>query len=90
MKKITMMLTMAGVILTLLGAAAAQSSDPIDSIRQHYAKINQNVKLYRRVKRNLSGFSAEGGELIAYFHGPTVMKMTATFFANVRATIVYT
>ena len=82
MKKITMMLTMAGVILTLLGAAAAQSTDPIDSIRQHYAKINQNVKLYRRVKKNLSGFSAEGGELIAYFHGPTVMKMTATFFGE--------
>jgi hypothetical protein len=80
-KKITTM-TLAGLILTLLGAAAAQTSDSIDSIRQHYATINQNVKLYRRVKKNLSGFSAEGGELIAYFHGPTVMKMTATFFGE--------
>jgi hypothetical protein len=80
-KKITTM-ALAILILALLGAATAQTGDSIDSIRQHYPTINQNVKLYRRVKKNLSGFSAEGGELIAYFHGPTVMKMTATFFGE--------
>jgi len=62
--------------------AGAQTPDPIESIRQHYANINQNVVRYRRVKKNLTGFSAEGGELFAYFHGPSVMKMVATFFGE--------
>jgi hypothetical protein len=65
-----------------LQLAGAQTQDPVESIRQHFANINQNVALYRRVKKNLSGFSAEGGELVAYFHGPTVMKMVATFFGE--------
>jgi len=60
----------------------AQSNDPIETIRQHYAAINKNVTLYRRVKKDLSGYSEEGGELIAYFHGPTIMKIAATFFGE--------
>ncbi len=60
----------------------AQTDNAVESIRQHYADINQNASRYRRVKKNLSGFSVEGGELVAYFHGPTVMKMVATFFGE--------
>ena len=62
--------------------AAPQSADPIETIRQQYANINQKVPSYRRVKKNLSGFSAEGGQLVAYFHGPSVMKMVATFLGE--------
>jgi hypothetical protein len=60
----------------------AQSTDPIETIRQRYAAINKNVTLYRRVKKDLSGYSEEGGEMIAYFHGPTIMKIAATFFGE--------
>lgn len=63
-------------------AASAPQADPLETIRQHYASINKNVPLYRRVKKNLAGFSGEGGELVAYFHGPSVMKMVATFFGE--------
>lgn len=73
------------LILAGLGNVTAvnlQSNDAIESIRQRYAGINQNVSRYRQVKKNLSGFSAEGGELVAYFHGPSVMKMVATFFGE--------
>jgi hypothetical protein len=68
--------------LTTGHATRAPQADPIETIRQHYASINKSVPLYRRVKKNLSGFSGEGGELIAYFHGPSVMKMVATFFGE--------
>jgi len=68
--------------LTTGHAARAPQTDPIETIRQHYAGINKSMPLYRRVKKNLSGFSGEGGELIAYFHGPSVMKMVATFFGE--------
>jgi len=74
-------------ILTLYVAAVfanpgAQGNDPIQSIRQHYAQINRSAGLYKRVKKELSGFSAEGGELVAYFHGPSLMKMVATYFGE--------
>ena len=62
--------------------AKAPQTDQIETIRQHYASINKNVPLYRRVKKNLSGFSGEGGELVAFFHGPSVMKMIATFYGE--------
>jgi hypothetical protein len=78
------------VLLSSLGNVTAvrpQSNDAIESIRQHYASINQNVTRYRRVKKNLSGFSAEGGELVAYFHGPSVMKMVATFFGEMGRSV---
>lgn len=66
----------------LLANPGAQGDDPIQSIRQHYAQINGNVPRYKKVKKELSGFSAEGGELIAYLHGPSIMKMVATFFGE--------
>ncbi|HYW70247.1 MAG TPA: hypothetical protein VE961_04390 [Pyrinomonadaceae bacterium] len=62
--------------------ALPQTPDAVELIRQHYANINQNVGRYRRVKKDLSGFSTEGGEMIAYFHGPTVMKIVATFLGE--------
>ncbi len=74
------------LVLLNLGLASqtalAQGADPIASIRQHYAQINRNAPLYKKVKKELSGFSAEGGELLAYFHGPSVMKIVATFFGE--------
>lgn len=59
-----------------------QTAEPLENIRQHYAEINKNASLYRREKKNLSGFSAEGGELVAYFHGPSIMKIVATFLGE--------
>lgn len=64
------------------GSPLLQAQDPTESVREHYASINKNVPLYRRVKKKLAGFSGEGGELVAYFHGPSVMKMVATFFGE--------
>ena len=62
--------------------SVAQGDDAINSIRQHYAQINRSAGLYKKVKKELSGFSAEGGELVAYFHGPSVMKMVATYLGE--------
>ncbi len=77
------MIVLCGTIaLSLIDQVEAQTQDPIETIRQHYAQINRNSPNYRKVKKNLSGFSAEGGEMIAYFHGPTVMKISATFFGE--------
>ena len=81
-KRIFTAITLASCLLAAIQFDEAQTIDPIDAIRQHYASINQEARLYRRVKKDLSGFSVEGGEMIAYFHGPSVMKIVATFFGE--------
>ena len=69
-------------ISPLAAGAPRQSQDPIESIRERYANINNKAATYRKVKKDLSGYSAEGGELVAYFHGPSIMKMVATFYGE--------
>src|SRR5450759_5169055 len=67
---------------SLSAAASPQSEDPIASIRQHYAQINRSASKYKKVKKELSGFSTEGGQLVAYFDGPSIMKIAATFYGE--------
>ena len=82
-------------IIVLFGCSAflqtkAQSQDPVQAIRRQYAAINRNAAKYQKVKKELLGFSAEGGELVAYLSGPSIVKITATFFGEMgRATDEY-
>ena len=62
------------------GQASANSpreKESITSIRERYAAVNKNLAKYRVVKKELSGFSTEGGELVAYFDGASVAKLAA-------------
>jgi hypothetical protein len=68
-------------------AGKPQSSDPIQSIRQQYAAINKRVGRYKKVKKELSGFSLEGGELVAYFDGPAIVKIVATHYGEGGRTV---
>jgi len=83
------------VVIVMLGvlasyeakAQAAQSPDPIQTIRQQYAAINRGAARYKKVQKELLGFSAEGGVLIAYLKGPSIVKISATFYGEMgRAT----
>jgi serine/threonine-protein kinase len=56
-----------------------QATDAISTIRRRYAAINKNLAQYKVVKKELAGFSTEGGELTAYFDGATIVKIAATF-----------
>ena len=55
-----------------------QGKESISSIRERYAAINKNLSKYRVVKKELSGFSTDGGELVANFAGESVVKIAAT------------
>jgi len=79
-------LTIAAILvfagLSLSVAASPQTDDPIASIRRHYAEINRNPAKYKKVKKELLGFSAEGGQMLAYFQGPGIFKIAATFYGE--------
>jgi hypothetical protein len=77
------------VALVVVGAVVAgpQVADPIPSIRQQYTAINKRAPRLRKVKKELSGFSTEGGELVAYFDGKAILKMMATYFGETGRTI---
>jgi len=56
--------------------------DQIQSIRKEYAAINKRAGKYRRVNKELSGFSLEGGKLVAYFDGSAIVKILATYYGE--------
>ena len=77
------------ILISLTGALALttpQSETDIQSIRQSYAAINRKQARYRKVKKELSGFSAEGGVLTAYFDGQNIVKMLATYYGEMGRT----
>jgi asparagine N-glycosylation enzyme membrane subunit Stt3 len=59
-------------------AGSSQEKDSISFIRARYTAINKNLAKYRALKKELSGFSTEGGELTAYFDGPRLVKIATT------------
>jgi hypothetical protein len=63
-----------------------QTEKEIQSIRQSYAAINRKQARYRKVKKELAGFSAEGGVLTAYFDGQNIVKMFATYYGEMGRT----
>jgi hypothetical protein len=58
------------------------ATDPVQTIRQQYAAINKGLAKYKKVKKKLSGFSVEGGELVAYLDGPAVVKIVANHYGE--------
>src|SRR6185436_3364197 len=67
-------------------ALVPQTEKELQSIRQSYAAINRKQARYRKVKKELSGFSAEGGVLTTYFEGPNIVKILATYYGEMGRT----
>lgn len=59
-------------------ADRAQANDSLSFIRGKYESINKSLARYRAVKKELSGFSIEGGELTAYLDGTDIVKIAVT------------
>jgi hypothetical protein len=64
-----------GNVPATASANSFAENDLILSIRRQYAIINKSLKTYRVVRKELSGFSTEGGELSAYFDGAAIVKI---------------
>ena len=78
------------VLLILLCAAGmssaasrvSQGGEALRTIRARYLTVNRNQAKYTKIKKDLSGFSTEGGELIAYLDGGSIVKIVANFYGE--------
>jgi hypothetical protein len=64
----------------------AQSESSINNIRRQYAAINKRASRLKKVKKELSGFSLEGGQLLVYVDGPAIVKLVATHYGEMGKT----
>jgi hypothetical protein len=62
--------------------AEASIEEKIKAIRQRYAAVERELKQCRKVQRDLSGESAEGGNLTGYFKEGTLRKLAAQFYGE--------
>ncbi len=60
----------------------SQVEAAVRDTRAHYQEINAHAAKYRQVKKELSGFSMEGGALVAFFDGDALVKTVATFYGE--------
>ncbi len=67
--------------LALLLPIAARADDAAQT-RARYAAVEQAASKATVVKRELQGYSLEGGGLTAYFQKGVPLKMTANFYAE--------
>ena len=88
MKKLPVVFTLLIVIVACSSYALgqAQSESSINNIRRQYAAINKRSSRFKKVKKELSGFSLEGGQLIAYLDGPAVVKLVVTHYGEMGRT----
>ncbi len=61
---------------------SSQTPDPIPAIRKQYSAINKRAARFRKVRKELSGFSLEGGQLIAYFDRGAIVKIVSRHFGE--------
>jgi hypothetical protein len=74
----------AGVPAAAQENVTASSGDPavIARIRARFAAIERESPTYRQTSRDLRGYSLEGGQLEALFHGDELRKLTARFYGE--------
>ncbi len=75
---------LAWAVCLCLQAAQAQ---PTAKARAQYAAINRDLGKYQVVRRDLVGYSAEGGKLTVYLQGGEPQKLVADYYGETgRAT----
>ncbi len=84
-----------GLVLTALAIGAAHpiaaqeavtatSGDPgtIARIRTLFAEIQREAPTYRQSKREIQGFSLEGGEIVGFYRGSELRKLAAHHYGE--------
>lgn len=79
-------------LLMLTFSVFAQTSKEVTTIRNEVAKINKNVKTYKKTTKDVEGISLEGTEAIYFTSGKRLKKITAKIYGetyNASAELYY-
>ena len=68
--------------LALLLPGISHAADDAAQTRARYAAVNKSASKATVVKRDLEGYSLEGGDLTAYFQRGVPLKMRANFYGE--------
>jgi len=63
-------------------AADAGIEESIQTIRNRYAEVDRDLERCQQIKRDLVGYSVEGGELTTYLLNSSVRKMVARLYGE--------
>lgn len=84
-----MKIQLSALYLALLACGNAHADEAAQT-RAHYSAVNRAIPKATVVKRDLQGYSAEGGELTAYFGRGAPLKFVAKYYGESgRATEEY-
>ena len=73
------------VLLDLPFAAFAQKTSDtvwVNLIKTQYAEINKNLKSYRKVTKTDTTETTEGNEVLLYYSGNEIKKVSATYYGE--------
>ena len=70
------------LLLTLLLPITSHAADQAAQTRAHYAAVERAIPKATVVKRDLQGYSAEGGELTAYLQKGVPLKLVAKYYGE--------
>jgi hypothetical protein len=66
----------------IAGEAESSGATDIDWIRAKYAEINRKSRMFRHVKKDLEGFTTQGGTLDVSFDGSQIAKLEIKSFGE--------
>jgi hypothetical protein len=64
-----------------------RNEEAIETIRNRYAQVNRDLHMCQQIKRELEGYSSEGGELTDYLLNSSVRKAIALFYHETGQTL---
>lgn len=70
------------LIVATLPSRAETVAQTVNKARHNYARIEQDLKHFTRRETELSDFSTEGGDLVAYFQKGAVRKLVAQYYGE--------
>jgi hypothetical protein len=81
--KLSRQIALFAMIWSVVTAQCGHAAEPtIEAIRAQYARVTRELKRCTQVKRNLEGYSTEGGTLTAYFRNLSPRKLVAQFYGE--------
>lgn len=89
MKKLILIaITLFVVLAQMPVLAVADVESDVKIIRKIFQDTNNDAKSFKKIEKDLEGFSAEGGSLTGYLKDGKVQKMIVTYFGEMGKKVI--